>query len=373
MEIAEERKNSSPRRVVFVLASLGGGGTERVVTRLSGWLSEHATSLRPVIVTLDDKTTDFYGPTPVPRLQVWPDGRPGRNRIGTLTRLRALLTKAEPDVVIGMGSFAAVSVLAASVGCKWPVVVSERNESSYGASRAVRLGRSLLYRRAVAGVALTESAAGAMRSWIRESPVVTIGNAVDPSAIAPSGQVARSPIVLTIGSLRHVKGHDVLIRAFAAVRSERGLDSWRLRIVGDGPLRSDLERLAWELDVLDEVDFVGAHRNVADEYGAAQVFALASRREGFPSVVIEAMANGLPVVATRAQGPSAIITPEVDGLLVEPDNVAALSYELAKVMRNADFRFTLGRAAQLTASQYAEHRIFPRWLSVIEDAGTRRY
>lgn len=366
-----ERYSQAPpgaQRVAFVLAGLAAGGTERVVTRLAAWLTVNEPSIYPIIVTLDDSEADFYDSGSVPRIRLWPDGRPAKERARTLAHLRDALTRIDPDVVIAMGSFAAVSVLAVSPRRRWMVVVSEQNEASRRVSRAVAIARPILYHRAVAGVALTERAAASMRSWLRHAPIVSIGNAVDPNAVTESITGSRAARILAVGSLTQQKGHDVLVRAFAAAQQKGMLEDWRLRIVGEGPLRQNLERLVERLGVGDHVELPGTKRDIAAEYGSAAIFALPSRWEGFGLVVIEAMANGLPVIATRVQGPSAIITTEVDGLLVTPDDVSQLRDALIRVASDHALRRALSKNATRSAAMYAEDRVFPQWVQVIEDA-----
>lgn len=133
--------------------------------------------------------------------------------------------------------------------------------------------------------------------------------------------------LISVGRLVPVKGHDVLVCAFAsAVRD--GLDA-TLDIVGGGPERARLEALVRAEGVADRVRLLGplGESALRDALHAADAFVLASRREGFGVVIVEALATGLPVLATRSGGPVDIVG-DRDGMLVEPDDVPAFASAL---------------------------------------------
>src|SRR5262249_50860686 len=124
--------------------------------------------------------------------------------------------------------------------------------------------------------------------------------------------------LLSIGRLAQVKGHGVLLEAMATLRS-RGLDV-TADVVGDGPKRDDLEKLARKLGLGDAVRFTGAvgHDEIDTYYRAADAFVHPSFAEGIPVVLMEAMAHGLPVVATTVMGVGELVSHGRNGLLVRP-------------------------------------------------------
>ena len=170
---------------------------------------------------------------------------------------------------------------------------------------------------------------------VPDSKVTVLRNGVDPERFKPvsSGEGAGddrkgSPLALSVGNLVPLKGHDLVISALPS------LPGLRLDIVGDGPERQGLEDLARSLGVADRVRFVGrvAHERMPEVYSAADVLVLASEREGWPNVLLEAMACGAPVVATRVSGASEIVTKPAAGLLLPERSVAALSDALASLL-----------------------------------------
>ena len=153
-------------------------------------------------------------------------------------------------------------------------------------------------------------------------------------------------VVLCVGRLSHEKGHAYLIRA---ARSWRGRA--RLVIAGEGPDRPRLERLAHETGCTDSVVFAGLTSSVAPFYAMADVFVLPSLSEGSPNVLLEAMAAGLPIVATEAGGIPEIAVDGVTGLLVPPRDVDALACAVNALLENRSRGARLAAVAKSMAGQ----------------------
>jgi glycosyltransferase involved in cell wall biosynthesis len=199
------------------------------------------------------------------------------------------------------------------------------------------------------------------------SLVTVIPNTYD---VARFGFVSRAkgPVtrLLSVGRLSHEKGHDVLLRAFALLAADGA--QVRLTLVGDGPERATLETLARELGIASSVDFVGVllDEALAAEMHAADVFVLPSRSEGFGVALIEALATGLPAVATRSGGPQDIMQ-DGDGVLVEPDDVVGLAAGLSEAMARLD-AFDGSAIAARAASRFSPQAVSAMLVSVYEAA-----
>jgi glycosyltransferase involved in cell wall biosynthesis len=159
-----------------------------------------------------------------------------------------------------------------------------------------------------------------------------------PQFLAPLRRKVREDdafVFLSVGNLIPVKGHLVLLEAFAAAARVR--PGIRLRIGGDGELERSLEASARELGISGQVSLVGrlSTDRVVDEMDACDAFVLPSLVETFGVVVIEALARGKPVVATRCGGPESIVTPS-DGLLVPLGNAVALADALVSMTDRAN-------------------------------------
>ena len=186
-------------------------------------------------------------------------------------------------------------------------------------------------------------------------------NGVDPEMFSPASEpLPTAPLVLSVGNLIAIKGHDLLIRAVASLASE--FPELALEIIGDGPERFRLLALAQQLQVSGRVRFLGrqSRHQVAAAMSRCTVFALPSRYEGLGCVYLEAMEAGKPVIGCRGQGIAEIIQHGSNGFLVGPDNEQELALALSMLLRDPVRRRNLGAAARetildrLTLAQQAE-------------------
>jgi glycosyltransferase involved in cell wall biosynthesis len=172
-------------------------------------------------------------------------------------------------------------------------------------------------------------------------------NGVNPELFSPSADAKpRQPIVLSVGNLIQVKGHDVLIRAMASLANE--FPDFSLEIIGEGVERSRLEELASQLH--ERIKFRGrrSRPEVAAAMRQCTMFALPSRYEALGCVYLEAMSCAKAVVGCRGQGIAEVIRHGSNGFLVGPDNEHELTLALAMLLRDENLRANLGRAARET-------------------------
>ncbi len=189
-------------------------------------------------------------------------------------------------------------------------------------------------------------------------------NGVDPGLFLPGEESSTAgPVVLSVGNLIPIKGHDLLVRAVASLVAE--FPAIILEIIGDGPERSRLQGLSRELNIVERVRFLGrqSRHQVAEAMRRCTVFALPSRYEGLGCVYLEAMSAGKPVIGCRQQGIAEIIQHGSNGFLVGPDNERELTLALAMLLRDEQRRRALGSAARdtilerLTLAQQAENLV----------------
>ena len=179
-----------------------------------------------------------------------------------------------------------------------------------------------------------------------------IFSAVDPAALRPAvdaratraalGAAPETVVALTPAALIPRKGIDVLLEATARLVG-RGVDL-AVWIAGEGPERAALERQAQRLGLAERVRFLGERRDVADLLAAADVVVMPSRREGLGIAALEAMAAARPVIASAVGGLREAVVDGRTGILVPPDDPAALAEALARVVRDAALRARLGAA-----------------------------
>jgi glycosyltransferase involved in cell wall biosynthesis len=207
--------------------------------------------------------------------------------------------------------------------------------------------------------ALTEETAAGYRELLGPGArVFCIPNAAPPT---PGKRAALdAPLVVAAGGLTRRKGFDRLLEAWARLAPDH--PQWRLRIFGDGPYRGDLDRLIDELGIRRSARLCGHSPRLLEELAGASVFAMTSRKEGFPMVILEAMSVGLPVVAYDCPtGPRDMVSDGVDGHVVPDGRTRLFTEALGGLMRDADRRRRFGAAAQAKVKQYRIDAIADRW------------
>ena len=169
---------------------------------------------------------------------------------------------------------------------------------------------------------------------------------VEPERYGPEAGRAAGERMLFVGRLAGIKGVPVLLRALARVAERR--PAARLALVGDGPERGAIEREARRLGIADRVEFLGYldQEAVAAELARSDLFVLPSFAEGVPVVLMEAMASGLPVVATRVAGVGELVEDGVSGRLVAPGDEGALAQAIEAMLADRDGRAAMAQAGR---------------------------
>lgn len=358
----------------LLVATLHGGGTERVVATLAAqW---RAAGHDVVVITTVAKPAgapaDFLLPPDVTRLDLAATfehrSRCGRVAAlaGLLWRLRGALRELRRWHIVSFGDVTNVLALLAGLGLGLRISVAERTDPGafQHLPRPFVLLRRWLYRLADHVIAQTERAAQWLRRECRCDAVVL----PNPLRSLPAAALlaGRQPIVLAVGRLDHLKGVDTVLRAFAAARAA-GAHGWRLVVLGHGPQEVALRALANQLGLGADAEFRGHVAHVHDWYACASVLAHGSRLEGFPNVLMEAMASGLAVVATDCcSGPAELITEGRDGFLVPVDDVAAMARRLQQLMTDDGLRMRIASAATEAHERFAAATVAERWLVVLD-------
>lgn len=193
----------------------------------------------------------------------------------------------------------------------------------------------------------------AMQEGIWESRITVIPNAVKPLDITSVNRdVVRKDLglneddifLLSIGRLTYQKGHEFLVQAMSKVTSR--FPNAKAGICGDGPLRSQLEAQIIEAGLSNHVKMLGTWEDVSPLLASAEIFILPSRWEGLSRALMEAMAAGLPVIATQVDGIKDLITDSVNGLLIPSEDAEALGNSILQLIDNIEMRKRIGVAGQ---------------------------
>ena len=362
---------TAPERICVVLPGLGAGGTEHVVSVLANeWI---ARGRSVTILTLEEPGAVPYYPLhpdiEVRRLGVPPGRRGAIGAAGAVgmrvRRLRGALRAVRPGIVVSFLVRTNVLTLIAASRLGMEVVVSERNNPQAQTVGPVwNVLRSHLYRRAFGLVTMTKGALESFPASMRKRGWV-IPNPVD---LPGAGRRRSDGRTLTaVGRLVPQKGFDLLLRAFAEVAPE--FPDWRLVIWGEGADREVLEAERAALGLDDRVDMPGVTEAPGIWVDTADAFVLSSRFEGWGIVLLEAMAAGLPVVSFDCRwGPREMIEDGENGLLVEPESVAAMAEALRRLLGDSSLRQRLAAAACASSRRFTTAHVVDRWDEVVDAA-----
>jgi glycosyltransferase involved in cell wall biosynthesis len=180
----------------------------------------------------------------------------------------------------------------------------------------------------------------------RSDRTIVIKNAVELQA-ARLDPATAPPLMLSVGRLKAPKDFWTLVSAMASLPS----GSCRLRIAGDGPERAALSEEIHSLGLDGAVELLGDRNDIVDLLRESHLFVLSSRSEGMPMSVLEAMASGVPVVASAVGGIPELVVDEESGLLVEPGDPQPLAAAIARVISDAELRQRLATAGYERASR----------------------
>ncbi|WP_170333720.1 glycosyltransferase family 4 protein [Ruegeria arenilitoris] len=357
-------------KILIIQGGFGAGGAEKIVSILAAHRSGMGDDVYVAGLTMPEGGSYFSFPDDV-TLMVASDDPKARGQWARLQHIRQVIREVKPDLVITFLTKINVLALAAVLGWRVPIIISERNNpKAQNAHPIWRHAQNLLAHRARTIVMQTERASQDLpRSLQRKAQVV-------PNPCAPLEGIrdrlgkGNSQLV-AVGRLDRQKGFDLLLQAMPQIL--RANPAAKLTIYGEGPERTALEDLRDQLGLGDAVSLPGASSSPGAWMAGADLLVFPSRFEGFPNVVAEATVTGLPVVSFDCPyGPRELIRHDDNGLLVPPEDVDALA---AAVIRLCEEPETLNRMRQSFAqnlSWLAPDNILAVWDEVIEDNTIRQ-
>jgi len=343
--------------IAHVVHRLDYGGLENGVVNLINALPSDA--FRHAVVCLTDYT-DFRERIRVPNVPCLPLHKREGKDVDLYRRLWGTFRRLRPDIVHTRN----LATLEAQVPA-FLAGVPGRVHGEHGWDMGDLDGRSrkpALIRRAVRPlvneyVALSRHIAAYLEERIGIEPerISQIYNGVDAKRFHPGTDrswvgerfgAGEHVVIGTVGRLQPVKDQAALVRAFARLAGETGGERLRLVVVGDGPLRGDLEALARDLGVEGLCWFAGAQDDIPKLLGGMDVFCLPSLAEGISNTILEAMACGVPVVATAVGGNPELVEHEISGALIPPEDEGALAAALDTYAASPELRRRHGQAAR---------------------------
>ena len=374
-------------KILYLIHSLyNPGGMERVLLNKVVWFREH-TDWEIVIVTTDQKNRPTFYPFPdgvrMVDLGVNYSDDNGKGFFakfcGFIKRrqihkrlLNNLLSEEKPDIV----------------DCFYPGECSFVPSLKDGSKKVMELHQSKLFhhqynRSGLMGLADKIRAKMDERLVRKFDKFVVLSNEdcgywgdlsnieVIPNAaliIAEGYSNCNEKRVIAVGRLDYQKSFDRLIEAWALVQQTNKYNDWSLDIFGQGEWRDMLQQMIDERGLQDRVTLNKPTKDIAKEYASSSMLVMSSHYEGFPMVMIEAMACGLPVVTFDYKcGPRDIIDHEINGLLVKDGDIEGLAQALMRLMNDEDLRQKMGEKARLVVERYSEEKVMTKWQELYKE------
>lgn len=365
-----------PMHIAFIISSLTAGGAERVLTQLANHLAER--DYRVSLITLAPPTAAPFYPLHntinLIQLDLLMEVHSLPRRLCAILKrlwcIRKTIKQLNPDRIISFIDITNITTLIAAMGRSVPIIVSERIDPTHhsipGFYKWLRLK---FYPKAKAILVQTTASAAYFPQNIQ--PLIhIIPNAVTPSAYTHTVHDNENHTFhfVGVGRLTPQKDHETLIRAFARVLTEYGdgANTPTLTLYGEGYLRSRLKSLIQTLGLDHHITLPGTTVHLQEALAKADVFVFPSRYEGFPNALCEAMAAGLPVIASNCSGNVDVVRDGIDGVLFPVGDVDTLASLMTDVMTNAEKRQMLSDNACTISDRFETSTLMNQWEILIK-------
>lgn len=347
-------------KVCLIINSLEAGGAERVLSLLANHWSRHHDV--HVITFRAPGVEPFYPLSPTIALHQL--GREKRLRfwqkawrvLPSAFKLRQTVRFIRPDCIISFVDLMNVFSLLALRGLGIRHIVSERiDPTEHKINLLLKIFRRIIYPWAYKIVIQGSYIAPYFQNY---GSISVIPNPI----VAPPlqfKQAEKNLKIITIGRLVPQKNHACLIQAFAAIADN--YPDWTVDIFGEGADYESLRRLIKQLHMTNRIHLRGKTSDVYAELNRSSIFVFPSLYEGFPNALAEAMAVGLPVVASDIPGNQELIQNGVNGVLFKKRDISDLALKLSDLIDNESLRLTLGKKAKDILKTYGEEKVYALW------------
>lgn len=356
--------------ILFNMGSLKKGGAERVASNLCNFLVKD----NDISIMTSIKENSYYKLNNNINLYNLDENRPEKNflkkNIKRLKKMNLLVKKIKPDIIISFLPEPSYRILFLKIfNPNIKVIVSVRNDPKVEYSSIKnRMIMKLLYPLADGFVFQTQEAKEYFSKKIQDKSVI-IPNPINEEFICEPYTGKREKIIVTVGRLEEQKNHKMLIEAFSKLPEE--FKEYKLIIYGEGSLRNKLEEQINELNLKDRVLLPGQVDNVKEKIYKASLFVLSSKYEGMPNALMEAMALGIPCVATDCPcgGPRFLIKNKENGYLIAINDTENL-YKKMKEVLETDQTVISKNASKITIGLNPK-KINENWREYIEKIYTK--
>lgn len=275
-------------------------------------------------------------------------------------KLKLYLKESNADIIISFSTN--INIFLAKLRKNFKNIVIASEHAQFNAHNIIIRGfKRIYYNNLDCIVTLNKTDENYYKNFI--SKTKCIPNAV--SVLKKSDTIKRKKMIFAAGRLHKDKGFDQLIMAFNLI-SKQNLE-WTLEIAGEGPEKNNLLNLIKENNLEKQVKIIPFQECIDKNFKEASIYAMSSRQECFPMVLIEAMSTGLPVISYDCpNGPRDIIKDKEDGILVKLNDIQGYSNYLNYLIQNKEVRKRLGREAKKNIKRFEEEKISEKWKDLFQ-------
>jgi len=364
-------------KVLHLISSGGMYGAEAVVATLASDLQNRG---EDTIVGIFDNAhrpkidaSDRIEKAGIRVIRIPCSGRADRQ---TVRAIRRLMRTEQIDILHSHGYKADIYGYLAARRLSIPIIATRHNQRGLGHTFAIRLYEFvdiLVLRHFNAVAAVSDLIAEELcRAGVAPKKVTVIGNGIDLSRFVGASPTLSKELnkgqrlfIGTAGRLIPQKGIEYFLMAASEVLKE--FPTLLFGIVGEGLHRSALEGLMRDLDIERSVVFTGPRADMPNVYASFDIFVLPSLEEGMPMTVLEALASGLPVIATKVGAVAKLVFPNQTGILVQPSEAGGLSAALISLIRDPELRARLGQNGRsLVQNEYSSSVMAQRYQRLYE-------
>lgn len=345
------------------------GGVERQAIALANEMAQrgHQVSL----LTLDPQSAEaFYNIEPVVDWYKLGLGNPKLKaslgmRLKRMMKIRTIMKDFKPDVVLAFQNGIFLSLLCYTVGMRLCLVAAERESLDRYTYVKYSSSKKLVFTAYYFSNKITVQCPSYVQTYpsYLQSKIVVIPNAIRsaPPQLGQTGAVRRNKVILCVGRLSYQKNQNALIDAFAQIHHK--FPDWKIQFVGDGENRDALVQKVNDMELEDKIEFVKATKDISYYYFHAAFLCIPSYWEGFPNVLGEALAHGLPAVGYQdCGGVCDLIQNGHNGILAEGNRSAgSLGHALELMMGDSALREEMSAVSAQSIKQYSPEIVYDQW------------
>lgn len=342
-------------KILAVITGMKSGGAERVMATLCNELSKNN---EVILLIFKNAETDYYIDNNV---KIIPGCIKNKNLFKAISFLKSQIEKYQPDIILPfMTKSNIISLIAREKSAfKCPVIICER-ANPYYSSNLYKFLKKKIYPKSEGAVFQTKDAQEYYKDILKCESIV-IRNPLSPDFKIKPYEGKREKKIVCTARLSSEKNQQLLIKTFAKIEDK--YSDYKLEIYGEGPDKDKLQQLIDELNIGDKVKLMGRQKNIIECIKKAAIFVLPSNSEGMPNALLEAMALGIPSIATDCPigGSAILIKNKENGLLIPMNDEDKMIEAIEKIINDKDFANKIGKNATKVVADFEPEKVCKEW------------